>query len=221
MEKLKLKSGSRVGLVINGEKNKDFSLTSTFERNINSVSFLISVPMAGGKRVEADPQKKLLMKYEMGGSSYVVEGYVDEELQEGRRHYWKIRKVNENRAYFQRTDERIKAELDVTFTKRWWNPDGTDSAEEVKGLTMDVSAGGLAMFTNVPLNVGEMVDMTLPPVGKKRKVSVSGETCWFRETEKGNAFRYTAGLKFVFINPKDKDKLYKYVDAVGELSGDS
>lgn len=219
MEKLKIKSGSRVGIVLSGDSSGDFSLVSTFEKNVNEASFLISVPMYQGKRVDIDSFQKLLMKYELGGSSYVVEGYVDGTVQEGRRNYWKVRKVNENREFFQRTDERIKARLEVTFTKRWWTPEGLDSEEEMTGMTMDISAGGLAIFLNVPLGVGEIVEMVLPAIGRKRPVNVSAETCWFRDTEKGNAFRYMAGLKFVFINPKDKERTAKYMEALAAGHG--
>lgn len=219
MEKLKIKSGGKVELVLGGGDKKPFEVKSTFEKNVNEASFLISVPMSQGKRLEADPFQKLLIKYELGGGVYVVEGYVDDVAQEGRRTFWKIRKVSENREFFQRTDERIKVNLEITFTKRWWTPEGLDSAEELNAITMDVSAGGLAMLMNAPLAVGEIVEVGLPSVKRKRGVSLSGETCWFRETEKGNAFRYMAGLKFVFITPKDKDRMYKYIEAVAEEKG--
>ncbi len=65
MAQLKLRSGTKLFLFYAGErqvKSEDFVIRSTFEKNINESSFLISVPLMNGKRMEPDEEKKLLSR---------------------------------------------------------------------------------------------------------------------------------------------------------------
>lgn len=211
MEKLKIRQGTKLNIALEDNNDEKFELKSTFEKNINDSSFLISVPMQQGKRLELDEFKKLYIKYEMGDTAFVVEGFIDDYVKEGIRNYWKIRKVSENREFFQRSDQRIKARLNIKVAKRWWSPEGVDALEDLDALTLDISSGGLAMFIDTTLSVGEIVETTLPKRGNRKEVPVRSETCWVRQTEKGNAYRYIVGLKFMFTNTKDREKVERYV----------
>lgn len=212
MEKLKIQQGSKLSIALGNDA--DFTLKSTFEKNINDTSFLVSVPMSDGKRADIDEFQKLLFKYEISDSAYVVEGFIDDYVKQGIRNYWKIRKVSENREFFQRSNERVKSRLNIKIGKRWWSPEGVDAVEELEALTLDISAGGLAMFMDATLSVGEVVEATLPKQGRKKEVYVKAETCWVRQTEKGNAYRQIIGLRFIFMDSKEREKIEKYVSGL-------
>lgn len=212
MDKLKIQQGSKLSIAV-GDSG-DFTLRSTFEKNLNAISFLISVPISNGKRLQVDEFQKLQIKYEISDSSYIVEGFVDDCVKHGVRNYWKIRKVSENREFFSRSSERVKIGLDIKVGKRWWSPQGVDSLEELDALTLDISAGGLAMFMDITLSVGEVVEVTLPSQGKKKEVHVKAETCWVRQTERGNAYRQIIGLRFIFMDAKERGKVEKYVSGL-------
>ena len=224
MAQLKIRTGTKLSLVYAGErqaKNEDFTIRSTFEKNLNESSFLISVPLQNGKRMEPDEEKKLLIKYAMGGEDIVIEGYVDDVVKQGIRQYWKIRKVTEGRKFFQRQDERVQLAVRVDYTRLEWIANTLEEQRTEEGLTLDISAGGLAMFLNDKLAVGEIVYLHMPTVGRTKAgkgFTVRGETCWLRDTDKGNAFRHTMGAKFIFDTTDDKKRMSAYMGAVAKTA---
>lgn len=225
MAQLKIRTGTKLFLVYAGErqvKNEDFTIRSTFEKNLNESSFLISVPLKNGQRMEPDEDKKLLIKYAMGGEDIIVEGYVDDVVKQGIRQYWKIRKVTEGRKFFQRMDERVQTVLRVNYTRLEWISNTLEEQRTEEGATLDISAGGLAMFLNDKLTVGEIIYINLPTVGRAKAgkgFMVRGETCWLRDTQKGNAFRHTMGAKFIFDTSEEKKKMSAYMGAVAKAAG--
>ncbi len=224
MAQLKIRAGTKLFLVYAGErqvKNEDFTVRSTFEKNINESSFLISVPMKNGKRMEPNEEKKLLIKYTAGGEDIIVEGYVDDVVKQGIRQYWKIRKVTDGRKFFQRLDERIQVEMRLSYTRLSWITNTLDEQRTEEGLSLDISAGGLAMFLNDKLDVGEIIQIHMPTVGRTKAgkgFTVRGETCWLRGTDKGNPFRHTMGAKFVFDATDEKKKMAAYMDAIAKTA---
>lgn len=222
---LKIRTGTKLFLVYAGErqvKNEDFTVRSTFEKNLNDSSFLISVPLKNGQRMEPDESKKLLIKYAMGGEDIIIEGYVDDVVKQGIRQYWKIRKVTEGRRFFQRTDERIQTVLRIAYTRMDWIVNTLDEYRTEEGATLDISAGGLAMFLNDKLDVGEIIYINLPTIGRSKAgkgFMVRGETCWLRDAQKGNPFRHTMGAKFIFDTTDEKKKMSAYMDAVAKAAG--
>lgn len=225
MAQVKIRTGTKLFLVYAGErqvKNEDFTIRSTFEKNLNESSFLISVPLQNGKRMEPNEEKKLLIKYAMGGEDIVIEGYVDDVVKQGVRQYWKIRKVTEGRKFFQRQDERIQLALRLDYTRLEWITNTLEEQRTEDGLTLDVSAGGLAMFLNDKLSVGEIINIHMPTVGRTKAgkgFTVRGETCWLRDTEKGNPYRHTMGAKFIFDTTDEKKKMSAYIGAVAKTVG--
>lgn len=225
MAQVKIRTGTKLFLTYAGErqaKNEDFTIRSTFEKNLNESSFLISVPLQNGKRMEPNEEKKLLIKYAMGGEDIVIEGYVDDVVKQGIRQYWKIRKVTEGRKFFQRQDERVQIAIHVDYTRLEWITNTLGEQRTEEGLTLDVSAGGIAMFLNDRLDVGEIIYVHMPTVGRTKAgkgFTVRGETCWLRDAEKGNPFRHTTGLKFIFDTTDEKKKMSAYVGAVSKAAG--
>lgn len=225
MAELKIRTGTKLFLVYAGErqvKNEDFTIRSTFEKNVNESSFLISVPLKGGQRMEPDEEKKLLIKYALGGEDIIVEGYVDDVVKVGVRQYWRIRKVTEGRKFFQRMDERVQTVLRVNYTRLEWITNTLEEQRTEEGATLDISAGGLAMFLNDKLDVGEIIYINLPTVSRAKAgkgFMVRGETCWLRDAQKGSAFRHTMGAKFIFDTSDEKKKMAAYMGAVAKLAG--
>lgn len=214
MEKMKIKPGTKLNLAFEGQAENDFVMKSTFEKSLNDASFLISIPMKNGKHVEMDPFTKLLIKYDIGGDSYLVEGYVDDTVKVGIRTFWKFRRVSGTRVFMERSDVRISAQLEVGMEISWRDQEGQIHDETVEGLTKDISAGGAAIWLNLPLKVGEIIEVNLPPLGRKHGISLLAETCWFRDTEKGNSYRHIGGIRFLFSEKKEKDRVASYVAAV-------
>ena len=213
---VKIRSGTRLRLAydvpIGQEPN--FNFVCTFTKSIDESAFLISVPMKEGKPIIMDENMKLLIRYTQGQEELILAGYPDAEVREGIHRYWKIRRVSEQRQFFKRADERVKAPLRVQYFQQTWpvNEDGTFSMED--GMTIDISAGGVALYLNRVFDVGDICDMVLPRVGTTedgRSITVTGEICWKREAPKGSLYRHIAGLQFRFNENQDKEEVKKYV----------
>lgn len=214
MEKLKIKSGSKITtmLIIDGEYGKE--MKSSFEKNVSDSSILITIPIVDGKRAKIGDMQPLLVKYSMDGVAYAVEGYIDDIVKQGARQYWRVRKTSEVREFFQRTDVRVRARLNVTFIKKWWDVHGEPKEDESIGMTEDISAGGLAFYENTPLAVGEIITVKLPKTPKHKEMEGRSEVCWVRSTEPGNAFKHMVGLRFIFEDQAEKERVAAYVAAL-------
>lgn len=216
-EELKIRSGTKLRMALDAPfgKEPEFNLICTFVKSLDTASFLISIPMRNGAPMPMDDTQKLLICYGTGADAKIVAGYADDVVKEGIRRCWKIRRVTEQRQFFRRSDERLKATIPIRYTQPTWKPneDGTLPYEE--GLTLDISAGGLASYLNRSLTVGEVCEMTLPSIGTaKEGHEIPGAVavvCWCREAPKGSAFRRVAGFQFRFADSVERQQMQDYV----------
>lgn len=216
-DKLKIKAGSKLQMAfdvpVGTEPN--FNMICTFFKSLDESAFLISIPTSNGKPLMLDESQKFLIRSGSGANAIILAGYADDLVQEGIRRYWKMRRVTQQRQFFQRADERLKVTLRVTYIQDTWprNADGKVIPED--GLTLDISNGGVAFYQNRPFEIGEVCQLTLPRVGMtpdgKAQEDVIGVVCWQREAPKGSPFRRVCGLQFRFANTADKESYVRYV----------
>ena len=217
---LKIKSGSKIKLALDvpvGEQ-PNFNMICTFHKNLDESAFLVSIPMVNGKALVVDDSQKLLLQYGEGNDAMLVAGFVDDIVREGIRRYWKIRRVSEQRQFFQRRDERIKVALRLQYKQETWelNPDGQIDRED--GMSLDISAGGAAVYMNRHMDVGEMVEVSFPRIGVSEKGraidDIVSVVCWEREAPKGSLYRHICGVQFKFGDDSEKKRLVDYIDNV-------
>ena len=217
---LKIKSGSKIKLALDvpvGEQ-PNFNMICTFNKNLDESAFLVSIPMVNGQALVVDDSQKLLLQYGEGNDAMLVAGFVDDIVREGIRRYWKIRRVSEQRQFFQRRDERIKVALRLQYKQETWelNPDGQIDRED--GMSLDISAGGAAVYMNRHMDVGEMVEVSFPRIGVSEKGraidDIVSVVCWGREAPKGSLYRHICGVQFKFGDDSEKKRLVDYIDNV-------
>ena len=218
---LKIKTGTKLRMAYDAELGKEpnFNMICTFNRSLNESAFLISIPVVNGKALEVDENQKLLIQYGSGNDAMIFAGYVDDTVKEGVRRYWKIRRVSEQRQFFQRADERVKVTLRVEYSQETWalNADGEIPKED--GMSLDISAGGAAIFMNRHFDVGEIVELNLPRVGTSERgqaLTEVGTVCWVREAPRGSMYRMLCGLQFRFGDSTEKEQLQGYLANVKE-----
>lgn len=217
---LLITSGTKMNIAYDVPVGQDlkFDLISTFARSIDESAFLISVPLKQGKPLKADPSQKLLIKYSLGNEQNIIAGYVDDEVKEGIRKYWKIRRVQEQRLFFERSDERYKVALHIEYMQDSWKPNEDGIIEKEEGMTLDISYGGLAMFVNRRFDVGETLFNTFPKIGTndegRLKEEIPGVVCWMREASKGSPYKFVTGLKLKFGSDEEKEVFKNYVSYV-------
>jgi len=191
-----------------------FDMLATYKETVDDTSFLMSIPMKDGRAIEIDENTKLLLQYNMGSEILVIAAYKDDEVKQGVRRYWKMRRVSEQRQFFQRADTRYKTALHCEYWLETWPlKDGVIPREEA--LTLDISGGGVAAYMALHFEVGEMMKFMLPRVGtnpegaERENVAV---VCWTREAPKGSPFRNVVGLQFNFAGEQDKEVFHQYID---------
>ena len=195
-----------------------FDMLSSYSQMLDDSAFLISVPIRDGKPYQPDESEKVLLKYTVGSEAMVIAAYCDDLVKKGIRSYLKMRRVAEQRQFFQRKDERHKLAIPVLYMQPTWplNADGRIVPEEA--MTIDISAGGLAVFIGQSFEVGESLHLTLPRIGATeagRQINnLVSVVCWYREAPKGSPRRLMCGLQFRFANEEEHKVLMDYVDNI-------
>lgn len=217
---LNIQSGSKMKLAFDvpvGEQ-PDFNMVCTFNKNLDESAFLVSIPMIQGKALTVEDSQKLLLQYGEGNDTMIVAGFVDDIVKVGIRRYWKIRRVSEQRQFFQRRDERLKVALRLQYKQETWplNLDGKIDRED--GMSLDISAGGAAIYMNRRMDVGEMVEISFPRVGVSKEGraidDIVSVVCWGREAPKGSLYRHICGVQFRFGDDSEKQRLQDYIGNV-------
>ena len=214
---LKIRSGTKLRMALDvpiGEEPK-FNLVCTFVKSLDVASFLISIPIVDGQPMALDEGRRLLIRYGSDRDGMIVAGYADDIVKDGIRRCWKIRRVAEQRQFFQRADERLKVTVPITYSQPTWRPDSDGHIRPEDGLTLDISAGGLAAYVGMRLNVGEVCEVNLPAIGTSRDGrAIRGAVavvCWTREAPKGSPFRRVAGFQFRFADSVERQQMQDYV----------
>ena len=217
---LKLKSGTRMQIAFDvpPDKEPNFELACTFYKAIDDSAFLISVPMKNGKPLDFDETQKLLIKYNVSTEPMIIAGYADDAIKEGIRRYWKIRRVTEQRTFFKRADERVKVALKVKYARAICLPGQESSLDTEEGMTLDISAGGMALFLNMSFDVGELCHITLPRVGTNPEGQAIEDTnavvCWMRDAPKGSLYRRICGMQYRLEEGDERKRMQIYVENV-------
>jgi len=217
---LKIKSGTKLQVAYDVAMGKEpkFNLICTFFKSLDESAFLISIPMSGGQSIPLDESQKLLIRFGSDSNTMIVAGYADDVVQSGIRRYWKIRRVTEQRQFFQRADERLKVTLRVNYMQDTWARNADGEVEKEDGLTLDISNGGVAFYLNHRFEVGEICQFSVPRVGTvpggRAIENIVGVVCWEREAPKGSPFRLICGLQFRFANTAEKETFADYVATV-------
>lgn len=197
----------------------DFTMMCTYKEDLDESTFLMSVPFGpDGRPVPMDDDRKLLMKLGNGMESMIMAGYVDDEVVDGYHTYWKVRRVTELRQFFKRTDERYKVTLRVQYLQDTWAPNAQGLIEPMEAMTLDISAGGAAMYINTRFEVGEVIELTFPRVGRdfagEGVANVIAAVCWYKEAPKGAGYRHICGIQYRFEDSLERERMKIYCEAV-------
>lgn len=223
MAELNITQGTRVQIGFAPEIGTapEYNMSATFFKALDDVTFLLSIPLKDGKPVVISETQKLLLKYEFRSEPMIFSAYCDDVVKQGIRSYWKLRKVTEPYQIFRRKDERYKVALKMNYHHPSWLPDKNGAVEEEEGISLDVSAGGAALFLNNRFDVGDVCVMTLPRVSQEPEgAPISGVVaaiCWYRDAPPGSVCRFVAGVQFRFEDDVERNRLRAYIDHVKKV----
>ena len=217
MPEVKLKSGARMQVAydVPPDQEPQFNMACTFFEALDDSAFLVSVPMKDGKPLVMDEKQKLLIRYSSGAEPMILAGYADDEVKRGIRRYWKIRRVTDQRQFFKRADERVKVALRVKYSRVVSLPGEEDFTGVDEGMTLDISAGGMALYLNDRMDVGELCSVTMPRVGTapegRALEDVMAVVCWNREAPRGSLYRNICGLQYRLEEGDQRSRMQDYV----------
>lgn len=143
-------------------------------------------------------------------SAPMLAGYPESVEKKGIRTYWKMRKVAEQRTFVKRRDERFKVVMRLTYQR-----DNAPTPEPEDAMTIDVSAGGLAIYLNDFPDVGEALAVQMPSIrlqGERHELPEQlGIVCWVRRAPKGSLYRNVCGLQFRYADDMERELVKEYV----------
>ena len=215
MAELQIKPGTKLQMAFDvpmGQKT-DFNMMATFKEVIDDAYFLVSVPMLAGKPLLLDENQKFLMQYSVGDNTFMIAGYPEAVEKVGIRTFWKMRQVAEQRTFFKRRDERFKVSMRLEYQR-----DNVDNLETEDAMTIDVSAGGVAIYLNDYPDVGEALQVQMPTIrlqGERHELPVQlGIVCWVRQAPKGSLYRNVCGLQFRYADDIERETVKEYMEYV-------
>lgn len=214
---VKIKNGTKLQIAFDADvgTQPEFNMICTFAKALDESAFLVSIPMKEGKPIPLDETQKILFAYGQGEDKAIMAGYADDIVKEGIRNYWKIRRVTEQRQFLERVDERYQITLRMEYLQETWQPNDQGVIQKEEAMSVDISAGGMAVFLNRRLRVGEVCELTLPRLGTaeegRKFEGLVGVVCWLRKAPKGSMFRNVCGLQFRFGNELEKARLNEYL----------
>ena len=218
---LNAKPGSKISIAYDVPigVQPEFTLMSTFKEDIDDSTFLMSVPFGSdGKPVPMDDDQKFLMRVGSGMEAMIMAGYIDDEIVDGYHTYWKVRRVTELRQFLKRADERYKCALKLQYYSDSWEPNTQGKIEPLEAMTLDISGGGAAMFINTRFDVGEVIELNFPRVGRdfagEGVSNVVAAVCWYKEAPKGAGYRHICGVQYRFEDSLERERMKIYCEAV-------
>lgn len=131
------------------------------------------------------------------------------ELHEGRLEYGKGEKGAERRRA-----PRIRKSFKLTCRVKTL-PDEQTLIKNLEHLqeaeTSDLSAVGISMWTDQLLVSGTMLEMEFPSPAGDKTITVHAKVVWSSPLTEGSHVRVRAGLEFLDMPPKARDKLLRLI----------
>lgn len=84
-------------------------------------------------------------------------------------------------------------------------PDGFGGA-----LSINISEGGISFPIDKTLIPGVVLDLEIILKDSPRPIEATGEVVWIRQRDDEN-FPFTVGIKFLKVNPRDRDRVYYHI----------
>ncbi|MDD5449224.1 MAG: PilZ domain-containing protein [Candidatus Omnitrophica bacterium] len=109
-----------------------------------------------------------------------------------------------------RKEKRRSDRIDCLIAVRYSSVSGD---LEGNSLTQDISGEGIALPIDGKIPPGTRLNLTMMLEKAKKEITAVAAVIWARRNTHHWRSRYSAGLKFIEINPDDKQALIEYAGA--------
>lgn len=199
MSKFGLKAGAKLDLTAR-IGDEEFELKSSFVKE-GGGALQLSTPMAGGKSWTLDKGTPVVLSWTVDGTHFSLPGAASGTVKQGIRTYLLVTPQDEVQRSERRAFVRVPAEIDVEILSGETVAGGERVMRTYPGRTSDISNGGVAVYTDAPMVVGETVDVVM--VQKGKKMPLRAAVCWLRPAPRTAGYRHSAGLQFFFLNSEE------------------
>lgn len=207
MAKLNLKVGAKLDMTVRGS-SEELNLKTSLVKDAGD-TLQLSMPMVGGKPFTPETGMLIVLSWTGDGTEYSLEGNAAGTVKQGIRTYLVVKHDGNVQSNERRAFARVAAELDVEITSFETGVGGTRVSRIFPGKTSDISGGGIAVYTDAPMAVGETIDVSLNEKGKW--LPLRAAVCWTRPAPKHAGYRTSAGLQFFFLNSGESLEVAKLV----------
>ncbi|OGX49638.1 MAG: hypothetical protein A3G88_02825 [Omnitrophica WOR_2 bacterium RIFCSPLOWO2_12_FULL_63_16] len=83
-----------------------------------------------------------------------------------------------------------------------------------QSFTQDISVGGVRFPTDVRLQMGHALALTLHLPFHNARFHATGEVVWLREIARLGSTQYEVGARFVWIDDPDRQRLTRHLQSV-------
>lgn len=219
MEKKGVSPGTKLDIKLESMlHDSDFSLKSTYEKRVNDTYFLITSPIKNGAPYVIGDKDRLYIECTENDVKFSVEGYVEEYVRKGIRTYLSVHRATPWASFISRADPRVKLDAMIKVEKKRWLSEQDMEIELLDARTLDMSAGGVALYVNLKPQVGEFLDLIFPKIKSTKELAIRGEVCWVRDSERGNPFRNIVGLRFFLNDKAEKERVHVMIDAMSSAA---
>lgn len=208
MAKLNLKPGEKLDMAIRGS-TEELCLKTSFAKETGDMVYL-APPIVDGKAYLPEPNSPVILSWGGGGSEFFLEGVFTGNLKQGIRTYLSIRCDGPVQRRDRRAFKRIPAELEGEICTA---PESTRERRISPCRTSDISSGGVAVYTNAAMEVGETVEITLCHKADRR-LTMRAVVCWVRPAPKLEGFAFSSGLQLTAASADESVEFAKLVAAI-------
>ncbi len=210
MAKLNLKAGAKLDMTVR-RGTGELTLKTSFVKETSGVLHL-SMPMTDGKSYTPETDAPMILAWSIDGTDFTLDAVSAGTVKAGIRTYLVAKPAGDVQRSERRAFTRVPAEIDVEITSFDTGAGGTRVKRLYPGRTSDISGGGLAVYTDAAVAVGETIDIALLPKGSKRQ-ELRAAVCWTRPAPKHAGYRTSVGFQFFFLNNNESVEVAKLVAA--------
>lgn len=210
-----LKVGTRVFLELESEsgpaeEKQVLTLSSVVADVLDEQNFLLLMPMHKGSFYPLPKNVPVLMKFVMPTGMYSLKLAFEGRVGQAGLSYAKVRQIGEIKEHQMRDCFRLSCNLSASLRRVWLseykgNPE--DMPEPTPAKILDISDGGALVATDEGFETGEKFTVTFS-IGTEESL----ECVALRIGEQiGAQFRYRVGVRFQNANPRQKDRLFRFI----------
>lgn len=191
---------------VSKDEESGFYKSSIQELDEDTIS--VAVPIRQGRRLPLRQGDTVRVQFTVDDAIYSFQATVLEQKKSNDVHLYVLTRPGLYSRIQRRNFVRFPVSLPVTF--RVLSGDGEEEGEEFKGITVDISGGGLQLTASFSPEQGDMVQVRLSlDDSSPRELLLRGEVAWSYPDHWLRLTRF--GIRFTEIDEMERERIISYI----------